>query len=344
LTLTTSNYVEPVSVDKLMHGAMHGLADSLDADSAYLTPEETRAAEAGAPLPAGEVGITLARQYYLRVIAVCDGSPADRAGLATGDYIRIIDRQPTRELSAWEGTRLLHGTPGTTVRLTILRGNAADPHIVELTREVLPPRPLSARVLRGQVAYVRVPEFSDATPRELASIVQHQQQQGARSVIIDVRNTARGPLTAGVAAARPFVASGTLAIQETRGSSRQTLAAQPGDGTVTLPMAVLVDAGTWGAGELFAAALAGNKLAELIGERTSGGGSLQRLFKLPDGSGLWMSYAWFLTPAGEPIHERGLVPAVMVEQPEVDFGAPKPSTDPVLEKAVERLAKTAGAS
>ena len=131
----TSSYVEDVNVDKVMNGAMRGLADGLDSDSAYLTAPEVKQAESGAALPVGDVGVELTRQYYLRVIAARDNSPAAKAGLRTGDYVRMIGDAPTRDMSVWEGMRALHGAPGSTVKLTIIRGNAVDPHVVELTRE-----------------------------------------------------------------------------------------------------------------------------------------------------------------------------------------------------------------
>ena len=130
----TGDYVDKVNVDKVMAGAMHGLADSLDPDSAYLSADQVKQIESNAPPPTGDVGLDLTRQYYLRVIATRDGSPADRAGLRTGDYVRIIDDMPTREMSVFEGMRALRGATGSTVSLTIIRGNANDPHVVELTR------------------------------------------------------------------------------------------------------------------------------------------------------------------------------------------------------------------
>lgn len=335
--LTTNNYVEQVDLDRLMHGAMHGLADSLDADSAYLTPEETKGVEAHDGLLAGDVGLELTRQFYLRVISARDGSPAARAGLRTGDYIRGIDRQPTREMSVWEGSRKLRGRPGTTVSLTVIRGNAADPHVIELTREVLAPvRPVT-KMTGTTVGVIRVAEFTDTTPADMRAAVMKVQKDGAKAIVIDLRGTSAGPFLSGIETARVFVAAGTLALQETRGASRQTIAATPGDGAVTVPMALLIDGGTAGPAEMFAAALLGNKRADTFGERTGGRAALQRLFKLPDGSGLWMSYAWYLTPAGNPIHDRGLQPDVAIEQPDVDFGAALPSEDPTLDQAVERL-------
>jgi carboxyl-terminal processing protease len=142
-----------------------------------------------------------------------------------------------------------------------------------------------------------------------------------------------------VALARLFVANGTIAIRETKGAARETIAAAAGDGSVTLPVVLLVDTGTSAAAELFAAALVGNKRGELIGGHTMGRAAQQKLIKLPDGSGLWLSTTRFLTPGGDALHEKGLEPAVAVDEPEVEFGQAPPTTDPVLDKALERLSE-----
>jgi len=336
-SLTTGNYVEDVDVDRLMHGAMHGLADALDADSAYLTPEQAKLLQSGAGNGPADVGLDITRQYYLRVVAAREHSPAARAGLRPGDFIRMIGSEPTRELSVWEGMRLLRGAAGTTVKLVVLRGNAAEPHEVELTREAMPAVPPVARLLQPKVGCVRVAEFAAGTAPLLRKAAAQLQREGAKALVLDLRGTARGTLESGIESARLFVPSGTLAMLESRGEARRTVSAASGDGEITLPLAVLTDFGTAGAAELFAAALTGNKRAETLGERTQGRAALQRLFPLPDGGGLWMSYAWYLTPAGTAIHERGLQPDVPVPQPEAEFGAPAPAGDPTLEKAVERL-------
>ena len=336
-SLTTGNYVEEVNVDRLMHGAMHGLADALDADSAYLTAEQTKLLQSGAPAGPAEVGLDLTRQYYLRVVAARENSPAAKAGLRPGDFVRAIGTAPTREMSVWEGMRLLRGAAGTSVRLVVLRGNAAEPHELELVREVLPAAAPESRLLRPDIGYVRVTEFAEGTAAAIGKAVAQLQREGAKALVLDLRGAARGPLDAGIAAARLFVPGGTLAILESRGETRQTTSAAPGDGALALPLAVLTDFGTAGAAEILVAALAGNKRAETIGERTAGRAARQRLFPLPDGAAMWMSHAWFLTPAGKPIHERGLQPDVAVAQPDVDFGVAPPPGDATLDKAVERL-------
>jgi carboxyl-terminal processing protease len=134
-----------------------------------------------------------------------------------------------------------------------------------------------------------------------------------------------------------------LATREAKGAEKQTINAAAGDGSVSLPAVVLIDTGTSGAAELFAASVSGNKRADLIGERTIGRAAIQRLIKLPDGSGLWLSTARYLTPAGVPLHGKGLEPTVAVDEPDVEFGQPAPTTDPALDKALERLAVKAAA-
>src|SRR5947209_4980326 len=233
-----------------MNGAMRGLADALDPDSAFLSPQEVKQAESAAPLPVGDVGLELTRQYYLRVIAARDNSPAAKAGLRTGDFIRMIDSQPARDMPAWGGTSVT-----------------------------------------------------------------------------------------GLAVGRLFVGKGTLAIRQTKNAERETIAAAAGDGAVSMPAMVLIDAGTSGAAELFASALAGNQRADLIGERTIGRAASQRLIKLPDGSGLWLSTTRYLTPAGNPLHEKGVEPSIAVDEPDIEFGQAAPATDPVLEKALERASQ-----
>ncbi len=341
LDLVLSNYVETVDSDRIMQGAMRGLTEPLDPDSAYLTREQVKALESGEKLPAGEVGLDLTRQYYLRVIAARDGSPAAKAGLRAGDFVRLIDNRPTREMSVFEGTRLLRGTPGSKVRLTIIRSSAADPHVIELTRVEIAPPEVSGRMQSSGVGYVRVPGFSSKSADQMRAKVAELRKQGAVRLLVDVRNCAAGDLADGIAVARLFVPSGTLAIREARDRPRESIEAAPGDGAITLPTVVLVNAGTSGAAELFSAALAGNDRAELVGERTAGRATLQKLLPLPDGTAMLLSNLWFLAPNGDRIQERGLAPNVEIEEPDVEIGAPPPATDPILLKAIERLASKA---
>jgi carboxyl-terminal processing protease len=338
--LIADNYVQAVDMDKVMHGAMQGLADALDSDSAYLSPAEVRQAQGGAPLPKGDVGLALTRQYYLRVIAAREGSPAAKAGLRTGDYVRMIDDQPTRDMSVWEGVRALRGAPGTTVKLLIIRGSAADPHEVVLTREVAPAPEVTGRIAAPGVGYIRIAEFGADTAQQVKREAAQLDKQGATSLLVDVRQNSSGALADGIALARLFVGTGTLTIREAKDGTnldRETISAAAGDGSISQPVAILVDTGTSGASEIFASALAGNHRADLIGERTIGRVATQKLITLPDGSGLWLSTDRYLQPDGGALDEKGLEPTVAVDEPDVEFGQPAPSGDPILEKGIEHL-------
>lgn len=335
-TLVTESYVEEVDVDKVMNGAMRGLAEGAGPDSAYLTSEQVAWYQKG-DVAAGDIGLVLTRQYYLRVVAVADGSPAARAGIRTGDYLRAIDGKPAREISAVVGERALRGKPGSKVSLAVIRGNAAEPHVIEIEREVLATPAVTSRVATPGIGYVRIPAFLPTTAKEVRARVAELEKDGVTRLVIDVRSSASGRMDHGIDVARLFVMEGTLGVREEKRTGQRTFQAAPGDGPVRLPVTVLVDSGTSGPAEVFAAALAGNDRASMVGERTQGRVTEQMLAPLPDGGGMLISNAWFLSPSGDPIHEKGLTPDVEVATPEVEFGSAPPPGDPILEKAIEKL-------
>ena len=207
VALITGNYVDKVNVDKVMGGALHGLADSLDPDSAYLTTAQVAEVEANTPPPAGDVGLDLTRQYYLRVIATRDGSPAAKAGLRTGDYVRAIEQTPTREMSVFEGMRRLRGMPGSTVKITVIRGSTADPHVVELTREAAPTVDVTGKIVSPGVGYLRISAVGAQTVAQAKVRIADLVKAGANRIIVDVRRVSGGSLDAGIGLARLFISS-----------------------------------------------------------------------------------------------------------------------------------------
>ena len=347
MQLVVENYVEDVDVQKAMRGAMRGLTDGLDVDSAFLNPALVKAFESKETPAAGEVGIDLARGYYLRVVSVRDGSPAAKAGIRTGDYLRAIDGRSTRDISAFEGNRLLRGGAGSKVTLLVIRGSVSDPHELTVNRERLGGAEVTSRMAGAGTGYIRVVEFTQNSPARIKQAVDALAKTGAVRYVIDLRSTSRGDLDSGVESARLFVRGATLAVRVSRDplarpeakdkTKKDSIAAQANDGAVAAPVVLLVDSGTSGAAELFAAALDGNNRAELVGERTIGRVARQQLVKLPDGSGLLLTNVRYLSPSSAAIHEKGLTPDVHVPEPDVDFGADPPAVDATLDKALERL-------
>lgn len=337
VSLVYGGYVEEVDVDRVMDGAMRGLADSLDSSSAYLTPREVETLDARSPVPAGDTGLTVTRQYYLRVVGVRDGSPAARAGIRSGDLIRMIDSQATRDLSELAGTRMLAGAPGSSVKIILIRDNAADPHEVTLVREAPKAPRATGRRLPGGEAYVRVASFGAGSAAALRKAVDDLKVSPTEGLIIDLRDVADGTAAEGIAAARHFIKTGTIATLAGRDDKRTVTAAASGDGALAMPVVMLVSNGTARAAEVFAAALKANTRGELIGQPTAGLAAEQHLVRLPEGHGLWLTYARYLSGDDTPIHENGLAPDVGVALPFVAFGEPAPAEDLTLAEGLARV-------
>jgi carboxyl-terminal processing protease len=216
-------------------------------------------------------------------------------------------------------------------------------------------------MLSGDIGYVRLATFGADVAPKLQSQIGELSKAGAKRLLIDIRNTAEGDFSRGIDASRLFVKSGTLAMVAGRSADakptdtpsdkaekvpqsaiKETIAAKTGDGAIDLPVTLLVTTGTSGAAEVFASALEGNKRADSIGERTLGRAGIQKLVRLPEGRGLWLTSERYVSPGGELIQGRGLTPDTGVDQPDLpDFDQPKPATDPILDAALARLQKKA---
>ena len=338
IQLVMAAYVEPVDSDRVMDGAMKGLTESLDTSSAFLQPDEVKAIESRTELPAGDIGLTVTRQYYLRVLGVRDGSPAAKVGLQTGDYVRSIDGKPTRDMSGVMGMRLLRGAPGSKVSVVVIRGNMADPRTYDLVREKLAGDLVHTSAVSGY-ARVRVASFGPGTAAALTSAFEKLAKDKTPGAVIDLRGTADGTPEDGIQAARLFVKSGTIAIRAARKGDPVKTTAAAGDGAITMPVVLLVSFGTSNAAEIFAAALSGNGRGSLVGEPTAGIAASQKLVRLPDGYGLWLTYERYMTvgESSKSIHERGLMPVVAAQNPVPGFDELHPASDVPLTKAIEFL-------
>ena len=343
VSLVTSNYVEQVDADLIMQGALWGLAEGLDPESSYLTADEVRLHDAGLDDADAGVGLTVTRQYYVQVVAARDGSPAALAGLRPGDYLRQIDGNPTRMMSTVRARQLLRGAPGSTVSLEIIRGNAAEPVTLDLERGEARSANVTSRIAAPGVGYLRIAEFDATTVGAVGTANETLAGQGAESLVIDLRGTATGSFEAGMATAELFTDADPLVMRESS-SERMPVARGPRQPSIAGPVALLTDFGTAGAAELFAAALSEAGRADTVGVRTAGRAAEQTLVRLPDGGGLLLSSARYLTASGEPIHRQGVAAAVPVQAPTVELDPAAPATldedpgDPVLERALDHLA------
>ncbi len=343
VSLVTSNYVEEVDAERIIHGALWGLAEGLDPESSYLTPDEILIHDAGPDDAEAGVGLTLTRQYYIQVVAARDGSPAALAGLRPGDYLRQIDGNPTRMMSIVGAHRLLRGAAGSAVSLEIIRGNAAEPVTIELVRGDGRSANVTSRIAAPGIGYLRIAEFDATTVGAIGAANDSLTAQGAERLVIDLRGTANGSFETGIAAAEMFTDAAPLVLRESS-TERQPVARSPRQPSIAQPVALLTNFGTAGAAELFAAALTDAGRADTVGIRTAGRTAEQTLVRLPDGGGLLLSSTRYLTASGEPIHRQGVEAVVPVQEPAVEL-SPSPAEapdeapeDPALDRALEHLA------
>ena len=339
VSLVTDNYVEPIEPGRIMQGALWGLAEGLDPGSSYLTPDEISQYEADDASDEVGVGLVLTRQYYIQVVAARDGSPAADAGLLPGDYIRTIDNNPTRMMSIVRGRQLLRGERGSTVTLTIIRGNAAEPVEVELLRNGGRSANVTSRLVAPGVGYLRIAEFDDTTADAIEAAAGTLGRQRAERLLIDLRGNASGAFASGIDAARLFTDADTLVIRESA-TEQEPVSGVNREPSIAWPVVIITNPGTAGAAELFAAALTDTGRAETVGLRTAGRAAEQTLVRLSSGGGLLLSSTRYLTASGEPIHRVGVQPAVVVPEPLVELGkaVADPDEDPVLDRALEHLA------
>jgi len=328
-------YVDPVNLDRTMAGARLGLTEALDGDSAYLDPEEFRAYQQTGRED-GEVGLILTRRFsFLMVVSARAGSPADKAGVKAGDVIKTIDGRHSRPLPAPVGQRLLRGAPGSVVKLTLLRAGS-DPIDLSLVRERLTPAPPRSKLLEDGSGYLKVPEFPSRVADDIRGELAALRRGGARTLVLDLRDSAEGAPSEAVKVAELFLRGGVVSRLTGTKVAEQVFTADPSRSAWDLPMAVLVDTGTAGPAEILAAALLDSGRAPLVGEHTFGRAGVQKSLPLPEG-GLVITIGKYVSPKGNPIHGKGLEPSVPVEAATDDAPPEDANRDLILEKALEVL-------
>jgi carboxyl-terminal processing protease len=339
--LVLEGYVEPVNLDRAMAGARLGLTDALDGDSAYLDAEEWKLLQQPGKDDA-DIGAVITRRFgFLMVVAPRTGSPAEKAGLRTGDILKTIDGHHTRPVAAASGQRMLRGAPGSSVKLTILRAGV-DPIEMSIVRERLVAAAPTSRILEGSTGYLKMTELSAKSADEARAAVESLKRGGAKSLVLDLRGAAQGAPAEGVKVAELFMNGGVVAKLSGVKAPEQILSAAPKGAVWEGPLAVLIDTGTSGAGEIVAAALHDADRGPLVGERTFGRVGVQKQLPLAEG-GMILTVARYVSPKGTAIHGQGVQPTVAVGSGPDDGSdegpapAPVPGKDPILDKALELL-------
>ena len=310
-------YVEPVTNDKLLEGALNGILSCLDPHSAYLDPKHFEEVKKQTQGKYGGLGLEMMMEGGLvRVISAIPDTPAAKAGIQTDDFIVMINDEPVLGLNVIEAAEKLRGDPHTTVKLTIRR-HQTEQFDLTLTREDINIKPVDWRV-EGEIGYIRIKTFNNETTFELhQSIKDIKAALGnkLRGFVIDLRNNPGGLLDQAISVSDTFLNKGEIVSIRGRDSHKATrFDATPVDVTEGLPLVILINGGTASASEIVAGALQDHHRAIIVGTRSFGKGSVQNVVPLNNGGALKFTTALYYTPSGRTIQKQGIMPDVVVEQ------------------------------
>jgi carboxyl-terminal processing protease len=330
--------VQPVDDAALMRGAIRGMLDSLgDPHTSYLDPEEYSTLSTALQGEENYEGIGAwvdPSGEYLSIISPMPGSPAEKAGLRTGDLVIGVDGEDVTGIDGEVVRKRIIGPAGTQVMLTILR-EGKEPFDVTLTRASINVPTVEGRMLEDEIAYVRISIFADDTKDELRRSLEELLDQNPKGLVLDLRGNGGGFLVSAIDVASEFMKSGVIVHEEYGDGTRQTFEVRRGGLATKIPMVVLINEGSASASEIVAGALQDHGRAKLIGMPSFGKGSVQIPTPLKDDAGaVRITIARWLTPDERTIHEVGLTPDMEVDVTQEDFDAGR---DPQLEKAVEVL-------
>jgi len=353
-----SEYVEQPDMHKVTSGALHGLLESLDANSSYLTPTEYKQYQERNQDGKAEIGATVSKRFgYAAVVSVIPGGPADKLGIADGDIFETIDGQNTHDMSLASVRSKLRGDKGSRMEVTIIRTRQVEPQKITIVREVVNPPAVTGRLM-GDVGYIKALALTEGKAQEIAAKIKDLEAKGAKKLVLDLRDDSEGPETEGVAVANLFIGQGQLASLKGQKYEPVTYNADPQKKITNLPLAVLVNRGTAGPAEIVAGAVEDDARGDVVGGKTFGDGSVQKTLPMQDGAALILSVAKYYTPKGTIIQDNGITPTVKVASaddlafiPDDDGGATpvpsdkaKPKTDDQLNKAIDVLKVKAGKS
>jgi carboxyl-terminal processing protease len=352
------DYVDEPNLHLVTSGSLHGLLESLDPQSSYLTAREyAEYKQKQAANVSGDAGLTLSKRFgYIIVVSVLPESPAEKAGIHSGDIFESVAGFTTRDMSVGQAMNFLRGQPGTGVKVGVIRRGKADPDEVDLVREKLGPAKIVTAKVDPDILVLRLPSLEPGRADEIRTRLQDAEKQGVHKVILDVRECGRGPVSEAIAVAKLFVLSGNLSALRGQTVSAQVFAADPSKVVWKAPVSVLIDATTSGAAEVLASAMVTTHRGDVVGERTFGLASEQKMISLDDGAALFLTVANYYNGDGKSILEEGVVPSEVVRasaEDDSDTGdddngsadaqkepvPPRPLSpeDPIFRKALELL-------
>ena len=311
LSKIQTDYVTEPNMNDVTTGALHGLLESLDSDSSYLTPTEYKIYKERPTSGVAQVGITVSKRFgYATIVSVLPGSAADKEHLSDGDVIESIEGQSTRELSLAVIRLMLEGKPGSTLTLSVVRPRKSDPDKISLTRSIATVPALGEQQYENAtILYLKTGQLTAARVDEIGAKIKAAGKN--RKILLDLRDASGDDAQQGLRLANFFVKQGTLATLEGQKFPKQTFTADPAKVLTDAPVSVLINRGTYGAAELAAAAIGDSKRGDVVGERSFGEGVFQKTILVGDGSALLLSVAKYYGPDGKAFNDNGVTPSVV---------------------------------
>lgn len=309
------DYVEPVSDKKLLEDAIRGMLTGLDPHSAYLIAEEYQELKEGTTGQFGGLGIEVTMENgFVKVVSPIDDTPAQRAGIKTGDLIVRLDDQPVKGMSLNDAVKIMRGEPGSKILLTVVREGEEAPLKITITRDIIKVKSVKSRMLEKDYGYVRISSFQSKTGESLKDAVAELKKEnagGLKGLVLDLRNNPGGVLNAAVEVSDAFIKSGLIVYTEGRiENSEMRFNASPDDIIDGAPIVVLINAGSASASEIVAGALQDQKRAVIIGEKSFGKGSVQTILPTSNGAAVKLTTARYYTPSGRSIQAEGIEPDI----------------------------------
>ena len=317
------DYVENVEDSTLLEHAIKGMLEGLDPHSSYLDEDAYLDLQEGTSGEFGGLGIEVGMEDgFIKVISPIDDTPAQKAGMQSGDLVIRLDETPVKGLSLNDAVTRMRGEPGTDITLTIIREGEDKPLKITITRDVIKVKSVRTQTLEPGFGYLRISHFQSRTAEDARAGLQQLKQDNngnLNGLILDLRNNPGGILSAAVGISDLFLDKGLIVYTEGRiDDSRLKFNAKPADILDNAPMVVLVNAGSASASEIVAGALQDHKRAIIMGQKTFGKGSVQTVLPISNAAALKLTTARYFTPSGRSIQVSGIEPDVIIARVKVE--------------------------
>jgi carboxyl-terminal processing protease len=335
-----NNYVEPVDDRTLLDNAIRGMLSGLDPHSAYLDTEAFDELQVGTSGEFGGLGIEVGMEDgFVKVISPIDDTPAQKAGIQSGDLIIRLDETPVKGLTLKEAVDIMRGKPGSTIVLTVVREGQDKPLKITIERAVIKVKSVKNKYFDDGYGYIRITQFQSNTGEYLVDAIDKLKKKhdgNLNGLILDLRNNPGGVLSAAVSVSDAFLEKGLIVYTEGRvDDSELKFKATPTDVIKGAPLVVLVNGGSASASEIVAGALQDHKRAIIMGTKTFGKGSVQTIIPMKDNTALKLTTARYYTPSGRSIQAEGIVPDILLENVRV-ASVEAPEFEPVKEADLSR--------